>query len=72
MDKTKARVLKQKLVRFCILDGKLYWKDSGGVFLNYVVEDEAKQIMEDFHKGDYGGHHYWKPTMNKILGACFY
>ena len=47
-------------------------KDPGGVLLNCLVEEEAKKVMEDFHKGDCGGHHFWKTTANKILRAGYY
>ena len=29
-------------------------------------------MIKEFHEGDYGGHHYWKETINKILRASFY
>jgi hypothetical protein len=28
--------------------------------------------IREFHKGDCGGHHYWKTTMHKILRAGYY
>lgn len=28
--------------------------------------------MEDFHKGDCGGHLFWKTTANKILREVYY
>lgn len=37
-----------------------------------MVEEESKKVIKEFHKGDYGGHHYWKATINKILRAGFY
>ena len=46
MERTRARLLKKKAARFCILNGKLYWKDRGGVLLNYVNEHDAKKIIE--------------------------
>lgn len=72
LTKTKARFLKLKGVKFCILDQDLYWKDSRGILLNYLLKDEADKIMEEFHQGDCGGHLYWKGTKNKILRAAFY
>jgi hypothetical protein len=69
LSKTKARFLKLKATKFCILDGSLYWKDPGGIFLYFLLEDEVKQTIKEFHKGDCGGHHYWKTTMHKILRA---
>ena len=72
IDKIKARYLKLKSTKLCILSENLYWKDPGGILLNCVVEDEAKKLMADFHTGSCGGHHYWKATVNKILRAGFY
>ena len=68
----KGRTLKLKAAKFCILNFSLYWKDTGGVLLNFLVEEEAKRVMEDFHKGDYGSHLFWKTTANKILRTGYY
>jgi len=72
MTKNKGRSLKLKAAKFCILNNALYWKYLGGVLLNCVVEDEAHQVMYDFHKGDCGGHLLWKTTTNKVLRAGYY
>ena len=72
MDKNKSRTLKLKAAKFCVMNNAIYWKDPGGVFLNCLVEEEAKQVMEDFHKGDCGGHLSLKTTTNKILRAGYY
>ena len=37
-----------------------------------LVEDEAQQVMHDFHKGDCGGHLFWKTTAKKVLRAGYY
>ena len=29
-------------------------------------------MIKEFHEGDYGGHHYWKETVTKILRTRFY
>eukprot|EP00253_Pinus_taeda_P004446 PITA_04446 len=58
--------------KFCIIKSALYWKDPGGILLNCLVEEEAKTTIEDFHKGDCGGHLFWKTIANKILRAGFY
>ena len=34
LTKTKAIFIKLKALKFCILEGNLYWKDPGGIFLN--------------------------------------
>jgi len=70
--KGKARSLKLKSSKYYILYGVLLWKDPIGVLVNFLVENEAKDIMKDFHKGDCGGHHFWKTIANKILRVGFY
>jgi len=40
--------------------------------MNCLVENEAKDVMKDFHKGDFGGHHFWRTTENKILRVGFH
>eukprot|EP00253_Pinus_taeda_P004979 PITA_04979 len=72
MAKNKSRTLKLKAAKFCIMNGALYWKNPSGVLLNFLVEEEEKQVMEDFHKGDCGGHLFWKTTTKKILTAGYY
>ena len=72
MTRNKGRTLKLKAAKFCILNSALYWKDPGGVLLNCLVEEEAKKVMEDFHKGDCGGHHFWKTNAYNILRAGYY
>jgi len=70
--RNKARTLKLKAAKFCILNFALYWKDPGGVLLNCLVDEEAKQVMEYFQEGDCGGHLFWKTTANKFLRAGYY
>jgi hypothetical protein len=36
------------------------------------VGGEVEKTIREFHKGDCGGHHYWKTTVHKILRAGFY
>lgn len=72
MTKNKCRSLKLKAAKFFILNNALYWKDPRGVLLNCLIEDEAQQVMSDFHKGDCGGHLFWKTTANKVLRAGYY
>lgn len=72
MSRSKGRSLKLKSTKFCILNSALFWKDPGGVLLNCLVEDEAQQVMHDFHKGDCVCHLFWKTTTNKVLRAGYY
>jgi len=72
MPRNKSRMLKLKAAKFCIINSALYWKYPGGMLLNCLVEEEAQRVVEDFHKGDCGGHLFWKTTANKILRAGYY
>lgn len=71
-ERMKTRFLKQKAEKLCIINCGLYWKEPGGILLSLVEEEEAKRLMKEFHAGDYGGHQYWKATVNKILRVGFY
>eukprot|EP00253_Pinus_taeda_P024607 PITA_24607 len=50
MPRNKARTLKLKAAKFCIIKYALYRKDPSGILLNCLVEEEAKTTVEDFHK----------------------
>jgi hypothetical protein len=69
MGKSKARALKLKAVRYCLIDQTLYWKDPLGVFLRCLDPQEAQKVTFDFHSSLCRGHHFWKTTTHKILGA---
>jgi hypothetical protein len=40
--------------------------------INFLLEEEAKDKIKEFHNGDCGSHLYWKTTTHKILRAGFY
>jgi hypothetical protein len=72
MEKRKTRALKLKVVRYCLIDQALYWKDPLGVFLRCLDPQEAQKVMFGFHSGLCGGHHFWKTTTHKILRDGYY
>ena len=45
-DKTRERFIKMKVVKYCIHNGCLYWKDPGGVLLKCLLEEETKQMIK--------------------------
>jgi hypothetical protein len=69
---TKAIFIKLKALKLCILEANLYWKDPGGIFLNFLLKDKDDKVLQEFHVGDCGGHLSWKTTTNKRLRASFY
>jgi len=72
LSRTKKRFLKMKALKFCVLDGALFWKNHEGILLNCLTMNEANNIMKEFHAGDCEGHLYWKSTADKILRAGYY
>ena len=41
LSRTKARFLKLKAMKFCMIDNALFWKDHGGILLNCLLKDES-------------------------------
>jgi len=58
-------------MKYCVLDGQLYWKDPGGILLTCITE-ETGEIIDEFHRGICGGHQAWRATSYKILRAGYY
>jgi len=58
LTRTKARFLKMKSLRYCVIDNALFWKDSIGILLTCLLKDELDKILQEFHARDCGGHLY--------------
>ena len=71
LEKTKARYLKLKAVRYCIVDQILYWKHPSEILLRCLDLEEAKQIMTELHGSLCEGHHFWRTIAYKILRARY-
>ena len=52
--KTKARFLKLKAVKYCIIDRCLYWKNASGILLKCFPEFDAEKVKQEFHEGECG------------------
>jgi hypothetical protein len=72
MGKSKARALKLKVIRYCLIDQVLYWKDPLGVILRCLDPQEAQRIMFDFHDNLCGGHHFWRTTTYNIIRVGYF
>jgi hypothetical protein len=72
LQRNKARAMKLKAVRYCLVDQFLYWKDPPGVLLKCMNPQEADRIMVEFHDIQCGWHHFWKYIAYKILRAGYY
>jgi hypothetical protein len=69
---SKTRTLKLHVVKYCIIDGKLYWKDPLGFLLSYLVETKTERVIDEFHEGTCGGHHDLWAMACKILRVGYY
>ena len=56
LTRTKDRSMKLKPSRYCIINVILYWKDPRGVLLNYLLETEVREKINEFHKKYCGVH----------------
>jgi hypothetical protein len=72
MTSSKARTLKLHAIKYCIIDGRPYWKDPLGFLLCCLTESEKEGVIDEFHEGVCGGHHAWRATTYKILRAGYY
>ena len=72
LNSSEARTLKLHAVKYCIVDGQLYWKDPLGFLLSCLVESETKKVINEFREGVCGGHHAWRAMTYKILRVGYY
>ena len=72
LGKSKTRSLKLKVVKYCILNQNLYWKDPIGILLKYLDEYESKHVIRDMHIGVCGGNQHCKSTSLKVLRVGYY
>jgi hypothetical protein len=68
----KNRTLKLHAIKYCIIDGKLYWKDPLGFLMSFLVETETERVIDKFHIGVCRGNHAWRETTYKILRVMYY
>jgi hypothetical protein len=64
--------LKLHAIKYCIIKGNLYWKDTLGFFLCCLTEPKIENLIKEFHEGECGGHHAWREMAYKILRSGYY
>jgi hypothetical protein len=57
MTMSKETTLKLHAIKYCIIDGRLYWKDPLCFLLCCLTECETEGVIDEFHEGVCGGHH---------------
>jgi hypothetical protein len=68
----KRRSLRLKVTKYCIIQDGLGWRNHDGLLLRCVDDKEAKNLMENLHKGLCGGHRVALTTTHKILRLGYY
>ena len=43
-----------KSMKYCIIDDALFWKDNGGILLNFLLKYEVDKFIQEFHVGGCG------------------
>jgi hypothetical protein len=61
-----------KAIKFFISNQNLYWRDTVGILLKCLDENESKQVTIEMHRGVCGGHQHWKATSLNILREGYY
>lgn len=72
MSDNKRRTLKLHVVKYAIINGKLWWRNSDGFMLKCVDQDQAQKFLSQLHSGVCGGHYIAMITAHKILRAGFW
>lgn len=59
-------------MKYCIINGNLYWKDPLNIILVCLTKSETNVVIKQFHEGICGGHYSLKATTYKIPREGFY
>ena len=46
LSRTKKRFLKMKALKFCVIDGALFWRNHEGILLNCLIMNETNNVMK--------------------------
>ena len=71
-DADEARKIRKRAARFMILNDVLYKRGFSISYLNSVNDDEAKYILEEFHKGICGDHASPRSLMSKVIRTGYF
>lgn len=72
MGKNKRQSLKLVASKYCLVQGRLGWRNPNGVILQCVDSKESQELLQEMHAGMCGGHFLAQSTIHKILRARHY
>ena len=72
LEPTKARVVKKKVNRYTLVDGKLFRHDYAHPILSCVSGEQCTHIMAELHEGICGSHIGYQALSSKAIRAGYY
>jgi hypothetical protein len=72
MNPKERRTLKMKSSQYVMIADILFKRKYDGIFLRYVDERKAQELMKEFHEGICGGDFAPTTTDHKIIRDGFY
>ena len=71
LNDNQKRALKLKAIRYTIIKGQLWWRDTEGVLLKCIDEEKSIRILNEMYSGVSRGHYMPKKMTHKVIGASF-
>jgi hypothetical protein len=72
MNPKERRTLKMKVNQYVLIADILFKSNFDGILLRCVDENQAQELIREFHEGICGGHFAPTRTAHKIIRARFY
>ncbi|XP_059294835.1 uncharacterized protein LOC132047875 [Lycium ferocissimum] len=72
IDKKKARKLRVKAIRYCLVYGELYQRTFGGLLAKCLSPNDTEPTMQQVHSGYRGNHSSGRSLARCLLRAGYY
>jgi hypothetical protein len=72
MNPKERRTLKMKVNQYVLIADILFRRNFDGILLRCIDENQAQELIREFHEGICGGHFAPTATTHKIIRAGFY
>jgi hypothetical protein len=72
MNSKERRTLKMKVNKYVLIVDILFRRNYDGILLRCVDENQAQEMVREFHEGICGGHFSPTTTTHKIIRDGFY
>jgi hypothetical protein len=72
MNPKERRTLKMKLNQYVLIVDVLFRRNYDGIMLRCVDENQARELIREFHEGICNGHFSSTATAHKVIRAGFY